>query len=143
MAACLVLGVRAARARDLRAHRAWMIRAYAIGLAAGTQVLTEGVGTALFGTGEVRGDLAKGAGWVDQPRRRRVGHPSADAGAVAQPTLTARTGQWASRRMRWALLPRISLPTGVRRRRPITISSAPLDSAMPIRSSAGSKPRTS
>ena len=28
--------------------------------------------------------------------------------------------------MRWALLPRISLPTGVRRRRPITISSASL-----------------
>ena len=27
--------------------------------------------------------------------------------------------------MRWALLPRISLPTGVRRRRPMTISSAP------------------
>ena len=64
MVAALVLGVRAARARDLRTHRAWMIRAYAIGLAAGTQVFTEGFGGALFGTGVVRDDLAKAAGWV-------------------------------------------------------------------------------
>lgn len=64
MVACLVLGVSAARGRDLRAHRAWMIRAYAIGLAAGTQVFTEPVGGAVFGTGDVRDDLAKGAGWV-------------------------------------------------------------------------------
>ena len=64
MAACLVLGVNAARVRDIPAHRAWMIRAYAIGLAAGTQAFTEGIGGALFGTGEVRSDLAKGAGWV-------------------------------------------------------------------------------
>jgi uncharacterized membrane protein len=64
MATCLVLGVNAARARDIPAHRAWMIRAYAIGLAAGTQAFTEGIGGALFGTGEVRNDLAKGAGWV-------------------------------------------------------------------------------
>jgi hypothetical protein len=64
MAACLVLGFSAIRRRDVPAHRAWMIRAYAIGLAAGTQAFTEGVGGALFGTGEVRGDLAKGAGWV-------------------------------------------------------------------------------
>lgn len=64
MAACLVLGVSAARAHDLSAHRAWMIRAYAIGLAAGTQAFTEPLGAALFGTGQVRTDLAKGAGWV-------------------------------------------------------------------------------
>ena len=36
MAACLVLGLAAVRRRDIAAHRAWMIRAYAIGLAAGT-----------------------------------------------------------------------------------------------------------
>ncbi len=64
MAACLVLGISAARTRDIPAHRAWMIRAYAIGLAAGTQVFTEPIGGALFGTGDVRNDLAKGAGWV-------------------------------------------------------------------------------
>jgi uncharacterized membrane protein len=64
MAGSLVLGVSAIRRRDIAAHRAWMIRAYAIGLAAGTQAFTEGFGSALFGTGELRGDLAKGAGWV-------------------------------------------------------------------------------
>jgi len=64
MAACLVLGFAAVRRRDIMAHRAWMIRAYAIGLAAGTQALTAGIGGAVFGTGELRGDLAKGAGWV-------------------------------------------------------------------------------
>ncbi|MGZ9928132.1 DUF2306 domain-containing protein, partial [Escherichia coli] len=40
MAACLVLGVRAIVRRDVPAHRAWMARGYAIGLGAGTQVLT-------------------------------------------------------------------------------------------------------
>lgn len=62
--ASLVLGVNAARAHDLRAHRAWMIRAYAISLAAGTQAFTEPIGGALFGAGDVRDDLAKGTGWV-------------------------------------------------------------------------------
>ena len=64
MAVFLVLGFNAARRRDIPAHRAWMVRAYAIGLAAGTQAFTEGIGSALLGTGEVRDDLAKGAGWV-------------------------------------------------------------------------------
>lgn len=63
-AACLVLGVAAVRRRDLAAHRAWMIRAYAIALAAGTQVLTIGLGTAVFGTGVWVTDLANGAGWI-------------------------------------------------------------------------------
>ncbi|WP_198588404.1 DUF2306 domain-containing protein [Geodermatophilus chilensis] len=40
MAGCIVLGVAAIRRRDVAGHRAWMARAYAIGLGAGTQVLT-------------------------------------------------------------------------------------------------------
>ncbi len=64
MAASLVLGFAAIRRRDIPAHRAWMIRAYAIGVAAGTQAFTEGIGGAVFGMGEVRGDLATGAAWV-------------------------------------------------------------------------------
>ncbi len=40
MYASLVLGVIAIRRRDIGAHRAWMARGYAIGLGAGTQVLT-------------------------------------------------------------------------------------------------------
>jgi uncharacterized membrane protein len=64
MAACLVLGFTAIRHREIAAHRAWMIRAYALGLAAGTQAFTEGIGGAIFGTGVLAADLAKGAGWV-------------------------------------------------------------------------------
>jgi Predicted membrane protein (DUF2306) len=64
MAACLVLGFTAVRRRDIAAHRAWTIRAYAIGLAAGTQAFTEGIGDALVGTGVLTADLAKAAGWV-------------------------------------------------------------------------------
>ena len=35
----LVLGVAAVRAHDMRGHRAWMIRAYAIGMGQGTVAL--------------------------------------------------------------------------------------------------------
>lgn len=41
MATSLVLGFVAVRRRDFAAHRAWMIRGYAIGVGAGTQVFTE------------------------------------------------------------------------------------------------------
>ena len=64
MAGCLVVGVAAARRRDFVTHRAWMIRAYALAVAAGTQVFTQGFGEALVGNGELRGDLLKAAGWV-------------------------------------------------------------------------------
>lgn len=64
MVACLVLGFTAVRRRHIAAHRAWMTRAYAIGLAAGTQALTEGIGGPTIGTGELAADIAKGAGWV-------------------------------------------------------------------------------
>ena len=64
MAAFLVLGVTTIRQGDVAGHRAWMIRAYAIGVAAGTQAFTGGIGEALFGTGVVQGDLAKAAGWM-------------------------------------------------------------------------------
>lgn len=62
IAACLLLGVAAIRRRDIAAHRAWMIRPYPIGLAAGSQVFTDGIGGASFGTGVLAADLAKGAG---------------------------------------------------------------------------------
>ena len=64
LAACVVFGISAVRRGDIPTHRAWMMRAYAIGLGAGTQVFTEGIGGALFGTGVLAGDLAKGAGWA-------------------------------------------------------------------------------
>jgi hypothetical protein len=64
MAACLVLGFTAIRRREIEAHSAWMTRAYALGLGAGTQAFTEGIADAVLGAGELTGDLAKGAGWV-------------------------------------------------------------------------------
>lgn len=63
LAACLVLGVTTIRQGDVAGHRAWMIRAYAIGLAAGTQAFTGGIGIALFGHGALQGDLAMGSAW--------------------------------------------------------------------------------
>ncbi len=64
LAACIVLGVNTIRKGDVAGHRAWMIRAYAIGLAAGTQAFTGGISEALFGTGPLQGDLANASGWV-------------------------------------------------------------------------------
>lgn len=64
MAACLILGVTAVRRRDIAAHRAWMIRAYALAVAAGTQVVTQGAGEALFGTSDLSTALSVGVGWV-------------------------------------------------------------------------------
>ena len=64
MAICLVLGVTTIRRGDVVAHRAWMIRGYAIGLAAGTQAITGGLGGALVGTGILQRDLAMGSAWV-------------------------------------------------------------------------------
>lgn len=63
-AVSLVLGVLAIRRRDLAAHRAWMIRALALGLGAGTQVVTETVGSVLLDPGVVAADLAKISGWL-------------------------------------------------------------------------------
>jgi hypothetical protein len=64
MAGCLVLGLMSIGRGHVNVHRAWMIRAYAIGLAAGTQAFTIGIGATLFGTGGIRGDLASAAGWA-------------------------------------------------------------------------------
>ena len=81
MVACLVLGVTAIRRRDVTTHRAWMIRAYALGLGAGTQAFTEGFGGALFGTSALALDASRGIAWIinlavaewaiRRPRRRR------------------------------------------------------------------------
>ena len=64
MAAFIVLGFTAIRRRDIPAHRAWMIRAYALALGAGTQVFTEGIGEALFGTSDLSTAISVGSGWV-------------------------------------------------------------------------------
>ena len=64
LAACIVLGFSAIRRGDVPTHRAWMTRAYAIALAAGTQTLTLAVGPAVFGPGVLTKDLSLGAAWL-------------------------------------------------------------------------------
>jgi uncharacterized membrane protein YozB (DUF420 family) len=64
MAASIVLGFTAIRRRDIAAHRAWMIRAYALAVAAGTQTFTQGIGEGLFGTTDLSTGLSVSAGWV-------------------------------------------------------------------------------
>lgn len=64
MGASIVLGFAAIRRREIAVHRAWMMRAYALGLGAGTQVGTQGVGQALFGTGELSTAVSVSAGWA-------------------------------------------------------------------------------
>ena len=64
MAVCIVLGFTAIRGGDVARHRAWMTRAYALALGAGTQVITQGVGQAVFGISELTTDLGLGAGWA-------------------------------------------------------------------------------
>jgi hypothetical protein len=93
MAVSIVLGFAAIRRGDVSRHRAWMTRAYALALGAGTQVFTQGIGKALFGTSELTTDLRLGAGWVinlavaeyviRRSARRRV--------IISRPTINSRS----------------------------------------------------
>jgi uncharacterized membrane protein len=64
MAAFLVLGFTAIRRRDIPAHRAWMIRAYALAVGAGTQAFTEGIGEAVLGITDLSKAISVSSGWV-------------------------------------------------------------------------------
>ena len=65
MAVALVLAFLAVRRRDFRVHRAWVMRAYAIGIGAGTQAVIGGVWIVAVGTpGDMTWSLLLGAGWV-------------------------------------------------------------------------------
>lgn len=65
MVLSISLGFISIRRRDVNQHRAWMTRAYAIGLGAGTQVLTGMVGAILFGKpNEFQNALLMGSAWV-------------------------------------------------------------------------------
>ena len=91
LALCIILGFRAIRQRRLPRHRAWMIRAFAIGLGAATQVFTLGFGEAIFGKSELSVALLNGAGWainlavaewLIRRTPRRVVRPAADQTGV-------------------------------------------------------------
>jgi uncharacterized membrane protein len=64
LAVSLILGVVAIRRRDVPGHRAWMIRAYALALGAGTQAFTQGIALAVAGPGVLTRDVALAAGWA-------------------------------------------------------------------------------
>ena len=65
MAASLLLGINAIRRRDYTGHTAWMVRGYAIGMGAGTQVLVFAPWLLLVGPAqELSRALLMGAGWV-------------------------------------------------------------------------------
>ena len=63
MATCIVLGFTAIRRRDVAAHKAWMIRAYALAIK-GTQAFTQGVGEGVFEAGGLSTALSVTSGWV-------------------------------------------------------------------------------
>jgi uncharacterized membrane protein len=60
MAACIVLGLARIRRGDVPAHQAWMTRAYALALGAGTQAIILGA----FGSSVLAHDLGLGAAWA-------------------------------------------------------------------------------
>jgi uncharacterized membrane protein len=65
MVVSIMLGFTAIRQEDVIRHRAWMTRAYAIGLGAGTQVLTGMAGELIAGPPDELGNaLLMGAGWA-------------------------------------------------------------------------------
>lgn len=65
MVVSIVLAVDAIRRRDFASHGAWMIRGYAIGMGAGTQVLTHLPWFVLVGQpDEFSRAMLMGAGWV-------------------------------------------------------------------------------
>jgi uncharacterized membrane protein len=84
MAASIILGLTAIRRRDIARHRAWMTRAYALALGAGTQVFTKGIGPALFGSSALTLDLSLGVAWVlnlavaEHVIRRSARHPATE-----------------------------------------------------------------
>jgi uncharacterized membrane protein YozB (DUF420 family) len=65
MALCLCLGLAAVLRRDIPRHQAWMVRAYALGLGAGTQVFTH-IPWFVFPSiqGEMARTLCMAAGWL-------------------------------------------------------------------------------
>jgi hypothetical protein len=65
MVVSIVLGLTTIRRGEVQRHRAWMARGYALGLGAGTQVLTLGLGEVVAGPpNELSRALLMGAAWA-------------------------------------------------------------------------------
>jgi hypothetical protein len=89
MVGSIILGFTAIRRRDVRRHRAWMMRGYALGLGAGTQALILMAGEMIAGPpSELSRALLMGAAWVinlavaEWAIRRRPAAPARTASAV-------------------------------------------------------------
>jgi len=89
MVLSIVLGFIAIRREDMIGHRAWMTRAYAIGVGAGTQALTLAAGEMIAGPpSELGNALLMGAAWginlavAEWSIRRKPGNRSRKAAAV-------------------------------------------------------------
>ncbi len=85
----IVLGFTAILRRDVRRHRAWMMRGYALGLGAGTQALILAAGVMIVGPpSELSRALLMGAAWAinlavaEWAIRRRPAAPARTAPAV-------------------------------------------------------------
>jgi uncharacterized membrane protein len=97
MGTAIVLAVVAVRGRNFRAHRAWMIRAYALGQGAGTQAFTTVPWLLLVGPpGQVGRAVVLGSGWlinlaIAEWIIRRRGAPSASVGERRAPARAAVT----------------------------------------------------
>jgi hypothetical protein len=92
MVLSIVLGIVAIRRRDFVGHGDWMMRGYAIGLGAGTQVLTLMAGELIVGPpGEFSRALLMGAAWVinlavaEWIIRKQPTRPVRPASAVVSP----------------------------------------------------------
>jgi uncharacterized membrane protein len=99
MVISIVLGLKAIRRRDYASHGAWMMRGYAIGLGAGTQVLTHLPWFVLVGKpGELARGVLMGAGWVINVAIaewiiRRTRHPRlVSEGPAARELVAAQSG---------------------------------------------------
>ena len=93
MVASIALGFAAIRRGEVQRHRAWMARGYALGLGAGTQVVTLAAGELIAGPpSEIGRALLMGAAWAINLlvaewaiRRRRARVPSSRSRTAAAP----------------------------------------------------------
>jgi hypothetical protein len=107
MFASIVFAVAAIRRRDFADHGAWMTRAYALGIGAGTQFVVHVLWLPFFGKpGELARALLMGGAWAVNAiiaewiiRRRRSTRPKATSQIVAE---TPRRTCWGSRSPRAA-----------------------------------------
>lgn len=92
IAGAILAGIRAALRKDTAAHRAWMIRAYAVSASAGLQSYLIGLSFAINGSFDAKfADAMMWLGWiigfiaaewiVARPNRRRARKPSHPQGA--------------------------------------------------------------